>query len=181
MVAASGCAPLMPPMPPETISLPASSPPRCFSPAAGERLVGALDDALRADVNPRAGGHLAVHDEAELLQLVELLPVGPVADEVGVADEHARRVVVGAEDADRLARLHQQRLVVVERAAASGRWRDSTPSCARRGRCRRRRRGPAGARRRRGRGCSSACAWRLPAPILCRRAGCRAGPSPGHR
>ncbi len=36
-------------------------------------------------------------------------------DQVGVADQHARRVVVRAEDADRLARLHQQRLVVLER------------------------------------------------------------------
>ena len=80
-----------------------------------EGLVGSLNDALRADVDPRAGGHLAVHDEAGLLQLVELLPVRPVADEVGVADQDARGVVVRAEDADRLARLHQQRLVVVER------------------------------------------------------------------
>ena len=47
---------------------------------------------------------------------LKLLPVGPVADEVGVADQNAGRVVVGAEDADRLARLHQQGLVVVERA-----------------------------------------------------------------
>jgi hypothetical protein len=34
MVAANGCAPPMPPMPPLTISLPARSPPKCFSPAA---------------------------------------------------------------------------------------------------------------------------------------------------
>ena len=31
----------------------------------GEGLVGALDDALGADVDPRAGGHLAVHHQAE--------------------------------------------------------------------------------------------------------------------
>ena len=34
--------------------------------------------------------------------------------QVGVGDQHARRVRVRAEDADRLARLHEQRLVVVE-------------------------------------------------------------------
>ncbi len=34
MVAASGCAPPMPPMPPETISFPLRSPPKCLSPAA---------------------------------------------------------------------------------------------------------------------------------------------------
>ena len=31
---------------------------------SGEGFVSALDDALRADVNPRAGGHLAVHHQA---------------------------------------------------------------------------------------------------------------------
>ncbi len=30
MVAASGCAPPMPPMPPETTIFPASAPPKCF-------------------------------------------------------------------------------------------------------------------------------------------------------
>ncbi len=84
-------------------------------PGRRKRLEGSLNDSLRADVNPRAGGHLAVHDEAELLQLVELLPVRPVADQVGVADQHPRRVLVSLEDADRLARLHQQRLVVLQR------------------------------------------------------------------
>ena len=52
----------------------------------GERLVGALEDALGADVDPRTGGHLAVHGQPERLQPPELLPVGPVADQVGVGD-----------------------------------------------------------------------------------------------
>ena len=81
----------------------------------GEGLEGALEDALGADVDPRAGGHLAVHGQAELLEPPELLPVGPVADQVGVGDQHARRPLVGAEDADRLAALHEHRLVVGER------------------------------------------------------------------
>ncbi len=80
----------------------------------GEGLVGALEDALGADVDPRAGGHLSVHREAESVQPAELVPVGPVAHEVGVGDEHARRHVVCLEHADRLARLHEQRLVVLE-------------------------------------------------------------------
>ena len=91
-------------------------------PGAGDRaegLVRALQDALRADVDPRSGGHLAVHGEAELLEPAELGPRRPVAHEVRVGDEHARRPLVGAEDADGLARLHEQRLVgleVLERA-----------------------------------------------------------------
>ena len=124
----------------------------------GERLEGALQDALGADVDPRAGGHLAVHRQPEVLEPAELLPVGPVADQVGVGDQHPRRPLVGAHHADRLAGLHEQRLVVLERRAGCARGRRTTPSCARPCRCRRRRRGPRGARRSRGRGCSSASA-----------------------
>ena len=80
----------------------------------GERLVGALQDALGADVDPRARGHLAVHGQAELLQAAELLPGRPLRDQVGVGDEHPRRPLVGAEHADRLAGLDEQGLVVVE-------------------------------------------------------------------
>ncbi len=81
-----------------------------------EGLEGALEDALAADVDPRTGRHLAVHDEPALLQAAELLPVGPVADQVRVGDEHARRPLAGPQHPDRLAGLHQQRLVVSQRA-----------------------------------------------------------------
>ena len=73
-----------------------------------EGFVGALHDALRADIDPRAGGHLAVHHQPGLIQLVKMIPVGPVRYQVGVRQQHARRVGVGAEDADGLARLNQQ-------------------------------------------------------------------------
>ena len=79
-----------------------------------EGLVGALHDALRADVDPRARGHLAVHHEALAIELVEAVPGRPVRHEVGVGDQHPRRVGVGAEHADRLARLDEQRLVALE-------------------------------------------------------------------
>jgi hypothetical protein len=83
-----------------------------------EGLVGALHDALAADVDPAAGGHLAVHEEAAAVQLLELLPGGPARHEVAVGDEHARGVRVRPEHAHRLARLHQQRLVVAQLAQA---------------------------------------------------------------
>ncbi len=85
--------------------------------AAGfhEGLVGALNDPLRADIDPRAGGHLAVHHQALAIELVEMGPVGPVRDEVRIGDQHARRIGMGAEHADRLAGLHQKRLLVRER------------------------------------------------------------------
>ena len=81
-----------------------------------ERLERALQDALGADVDPRAGGHLPVHREPEVLEPPELLPVRPVADEVGVRDQHPRRPLVGAHHADRLAALDEQRLVALEGA-----------------------------------------------------------------
>ena len=80
-----------------------------------EGLVGALHDALRADVDPRAGGHLAVHHQALSIELVEMLPICPMRHQVRIGDEHTRRIGMGREHADRLARLHQQRLVVAER------------------------------------------------------------------
>src|SRR5213075_48370 len=80
----------------------------------GERLERSLHDALRADVDPRARGHLAVHHEAALLELSEVLPRGPLADEVAVRQQHARRLVVRAKHADGPARLHEQRLIILE-------------------------------------------------------------------
>ena len=87
-----------------------------------------------------------------------MLPGRPVRHQVGVGDQHARRVGMGAEDADRLARLHQQRLVRLEPRAAPRRCGRSSPSRAPPGRCRRRRPARRAARRPRDRGCSSACA-----------------------
>ena len=88
--------------------------------AAGfdEGLVGALHDALAADVDPGAGRHLAVHHQALAVELVEVFPGGPLGHQVRIRDQHARRIDMGAEHAHRLARLHQQRLVFIQRAQA---------------------------------------------------------------
>ena len=48
----------------------------------GESLKRALDDALRADVNPTARGHLAVHHQAFALELVKVIPVRPRANQI---------------------------------------------------------------------------------------------------
>ena len=84
--------------------------------AAGLRecLVRALHDALTADVDPRPGGHLAVHHQALAIELVEVLPRRPLRHQVRVGDQHARGVGVRLEHAHRLAGLDQQRLVVVQ-------------------------------------------------------------------
>ena len=91
-----------------------SAPAAMLAPGFGEGLVGSLHDALAADVDPRSRRHLAEHHQALAVELVEVFPRRPFRHEVGIGDEHARRIRVGLEDADRLARLDQQRLVVAE-------------------------------------------------------------------
>ena len=173
MVTASGWAPPMPPSPAVSVMVPASVPPKRLVGDGGERLERALQDALGADVDPRAGGHLAVHRQPEVLEPPELLPVGPVADQVGVGDQHPRRPLVGAHHADRLAALHEHRLVVARGRAGCAPGRRTPPSCARPCRCRRRRRGPRDARRSPGRGCSSASAAAPRSATTGRSARCR--------
>src|SRR3989442_591709 len=85
-----------------------------FPRAGGERLVGPLDDSLGSDVRPSASRHLPVHREAQLLELVERLPVRPLRDEVRIRDKDPRRVAVRLEDRDRLPALHDEGLVVAE-------------------------------------------------------------------
>jgi hypothetical protein len=82
---------------------------------SGERLIGALQDPLGADVDPRPGRHLAVHRQAQRLEPAELRPVGPVGDEVGVRDQHPRSPLVRPHDADRPTGLDEHRLVLLER------------------------------------------------------------------
>jgi hypothetical protein len=81
----------------------------------GERLVGALEDSLRADVDPAPGGHLAEHRQPERLEPAELLPGRPPRNQKRVGDENARRPGVRPKDADRLPALNQERLVFPQR------------------------------------------------------------------
>ena len=80
----------------------------------GERLIRPLQDPLRADVDPRAGRHLPEHRQALGLEPPELVPRRPLRHEQRVRDQDARRTLVRREDADGLARLHEQRLVRAE-------------------------------------------------------------------
>ena len=106
----------MPPQPAVSTTRPAQAAVEALARDRRERLERALEDALRADVDPRPGRHLAVHRQPLGLEPPERLPVGPVGHEQAVGDQHPRRHLVGAEDADRLAALHEQRLVVLETA-----------------------------------------------------------------
>jgi hypothetical protein len=86
-----------------------------LAPGLGEGLVGPLNDALAADVDPRARGHLTEHHQTLAVERVEVLPRRPVRYQIGVRDQHARRVGVRAEHANRFAGLDQQALVFAER------------------------------------------------------------------
>ena len=79
-----------------------------------EGLVGPLNDALGADVDPGARRHLAEHHQALAVEQIEVLPVGPVRHQIGIGDQHAWRVGMGAKHPDRLAGLHQQGFIAFE-------------------------------------------------------------------
>jgi len=92
-----------------------------------------------------------------------MLPGRPLGHEVRVRDQDARRHLVRLEYGDRLAGLHEQRLVVAESCQLAHDRAVSTTSCVPPCRFRRTRRGPRAVRRRQGGGCSRACAAPPPA------------------
>ena len=79
-----------------------------------EGFVRALHDPLAADIDPAARRHLAVHHEAFAVERVEMLPRRPVRHEIGIGEQHARRVFMRLEHADGFARLYEQRLIAFE-------------------------------------------------------------------
>jgi hypothetical protein len=64
IVIASGWAPPIPPSPAVRVSVPSQRAAEALLGDRHERLVGALQDPLGADVDPRTGGHLPVHHQA---------------------------------------------------------------------------------------------------------------------
>ena len=54
---------------------------------AHEDLIGALDDTLRADILPVAGGQPAPTDQALLIQFIEIFRLGPLADHVAIGHD----------------------------------------------------------------------------------------------
>ena len=106
----------MPPRPAVSTNLPFSEGQPFPLGERPQRLVGALQDALRADVDPGAGRHLPVHDQALGSQLIEMLLGGPMRHQVGIGDQHAWGVRVALENGHRFAGLHQQSLVIFQLA-----------------------------------------------------------------
>ncbi|CEJ64440.1 hypothetical protein [Citrobacter pasteurii] len=79
-----------------------------LTPGLNEGFISPLHDALTADVDPAPGGHLAVHRQPFGVQFIKVFPGSPMRHQVGVGNQHARRIVMGFEHADRFAGLNQQ-------------------------------------------------------------------------
>src|SRR5699024_2708515 len=77
-------------------------------------LIGALQNTLCADVNPRAGGHLSVHSEAHLVEAAEFIPIRPFWHQVRVGNEHTRGFFMRSEHAHGLAALYQHGLIIFQ-------------------------------------------------------------------
>ena len=81
------------------------------APGLDERFIGALHDALAADIDPRSGRHLAEHHQSFAVEFVKMLPRGPMRNQVRIGDQNARRIGMRTENADRLSGLHEQGFV----------------------------------------------------------------------
>ena len=133
--------------------------------ALGEGLERALHDALRADVDPRPGCHLAEHHEALALELPEMLPGRP-AHPLGCG---RRRPACPTGPAASRRSRGSGGLPQCARTPPS-----SAPPCL----CRRTPRDPRGARPHRDPGCSSTCAAPPPGSSRGTSAGSRAARAP---
>ena len=73
---------------------------------------GPVDNALRTDVHPSAGGHLSVVCHTHLCGNLPVLDVVEHADHHGVGDDDARCLGLRLEQAQRVAAFHHERLLV---------------------------------------------------------------------
>ena len=93
------------------IERPLERPAKVLPRALRKRLIGALQNSLRSNVDPTSRSHLPVHHQPARAQIIEVFLRRPVRHQVGIGDHHARCIGVRANNANRLAALHQQRLV----------------------------------------------------------------------
>ena len=126
-------------------SVPRASP-KCCAPGA-ESFVRALHNALRADVDPASGRHLAVHHQALAIELVEMSPRLPSAARDSSSRSARAAHPRGCGKRRRVFRTARERFVVLEAAQDLDESCRKLPSCARLYLFRRRRRacrGPLG-------------------------------------
>src|SRR4030095_15547490 len=101
--------------------------PRC----CGKCLVGTLDNTLRTNINPTPGRHLPIHRELHCFQTVKFVACCPVWHEVGVRDQHTGRMRKCPEYTASLARLNQERLVILQIAQSTDNCMKGFPAACR--------------------------------------------------
>ena len=94
---------------PRKIALPGDA--QFEPPGVEQRVEGAVDDALGADIHPAAGGHLPVIGHAQRRRPVEVLLVVKGAHHQAVGQDDPGRSFVGAEQTQRMAGKDGQRLL----------------------------------------------------------------------
>ena len=116
ITAALPWAPLMPPRPLDTYRAPArgcvAAPAQVEPARAQDRDGGAVDDALGPDVHVAAGGHLPVAGHAQGGHAGVVVAAAVVGDDHAVGHHHPGRVPVAGEQAQGMARIDDQGLLV---------------------------------------------------------------------
>ena len=86
------------------------------SPATGIQygVESSMHNALRPDVHPAAGGHLAVVGDAQLFGDFPVILIVEHADHQCIGDDDPRCIGAGREQAERMSRLDHQRLILGE-------------------------------------------------------------------
>ena len=85
-----------------------------FLAAGYEGFIGALQNTLRSDINPRSGRHLPEHNQAQFFQFAEFFPGSPVRYQMRIGDQHAWAVFECSENTDRFAGLNQQSFIIIQ-------------------------------------------------------------------
>ena len=133
---------------------PAERPREVLAGQLRERLERALEDPLRPDVDPRPGGHLAVHREALAAPARGRRPTSPTGRRGWSSRSGPAAPTRGSGTPPRACRSGRGASRRRRAGGAPGRSRRTRPSSAPRARSRRRRRVRRGSRRPPGRGCS---------------------------
>src|SRR4029453_4153567 len=96
----------------------------------GKGFIGALEDALSPDVDPRACSHLTVDRQPHLLVAAKMAPGGPSRHDHRVGDQDSGRELVRAKETHRFARLNEEGFVFTQLAQASDNGIEALPvSC----------------------------------------------------
>ena len=77
-----------------------------------EGVESTMDDTLRADVHPAAGCHLTIVGHAHFFCNFPVLHVVVLTDQEAIGDDNARCFWFGFEESERVARFHDQGLMV---------------------------------------------------------------------